>query len=44
MDEAVRIARGAFADGADYLNIRRGLSFDAFKAAVDVAMRPAAPS
>ena len=37
MDEAARIARGAFADGADYLNIRRRLSFDAFKAAVDVA-------
>jgi imidazolonepropionase-like amidohydrolase len=35
--QAVQIARGAIADGADYLNIRRGLTDEAFRAVVDVA-------
>ena len=35
--QAVSIATGALADGADYINIRRGLTYDSFKATVDVA-------
>lgn len=35
--QAVAIANGALADGADYINIRRGLTFEAFKATVDTA-------
>ena len=36
-EQATRIAGGAIADGADYINIRRGLTKEAFKAVVDVA-------
>jgi Amidohydrolase family len=36
-EQAVVIAKGALADGADYINIRRGLTFEAFKATVDFA-------
>ena len=35
--QASAIVRGALTDGADYINIRRGLTFEAFKASVDVA-------
>lgn len=36
VDQATRIARGAIADGADYVNIRRGLTDEVFRAAVEV--------
>ncbi len=36
-EQATQIARDAIGAGADYINIRRGLGFEAFKATVDVA-------
>ena len=36
VDQATKIARGAIDDGADYVNIRRGLTDEVFQAAVEV--------